>query len=111
LAGLLAAEVAFTLADFVVEDRTRRLAAGERVLHSVMAIVYGAMLTRLVPEIAGWSGEHSGLVAVPGAVPAALAAAASVLGAGIAVSRARDAVAASRLAFVRVGIRHERTPV
>ena len=74
LAALLAVEIVITLADFVVEDRTRSLAPGERVLHSVMAIVYGAMLTRLVPEIAAWSGGPTGLVAAPGAVPAVLAA-------------------------------------
>jgi len=111
LAGLLAVEIVITLADFVVEDRTRSLSPGERVLHSVMAIVYGAMLTRLVPEIAGWSGEPTGLVAAPGAVPAALAITASVLAAGIALSGVRDAAAALRPAFVRAGVRHERTPV
>jgi hypothetical protein len=96
LAGLLAVEIAITLADFVVEDRTRRLAPGERVLHSVMAIVYGAMLTRLLPALAGWVAEPTALLPATGAVPPLLAWTATVLGAGIAVSGARDALAAAR---------------
>jgi hypothetical protein len=95
LAGLLAVEIVITLADFVVEDRTRDLAAGERVLHSVMAIVYGAMLTRLVPQIVDWAQAPTAL-APAGTVPAALAWAATALGAGIAASGARDARAAAR---------------
>ena len=35
LIALLAVEIAITLADFVVEDRTRPLAAGERVTHAI----------------------------------------------------------------------------
>jgi hypothetical protein len=96
LAGLLAVEIVITLADFVVEDRTRDLAAGERVLHSVMAIVYGAMLTRLLPALAGWAAEPTALLPATGAVPPPLAWTAIVLGAGIAVSGARDALAAAR---------------
>ena len=96
LAGLLAAEIAITLADFVVEDRTRRLAPGERVVHAVMAVVYGAMLSGLVPVLVGWAAEPTALLPATGAVPPPLAWAATVLGAGIAVSGARDALAAAR---------------
>jgi hypothetical protein len=44
-----------TLADFLEEDRTRRLPAGERVMHAIMGIVYGAFLAKLVPHAAGWA--------------------------------------------------------
>jgi hypothetical protein len=46
LAALLLAEIAITLRDFVVEDTVRRplggVYPGERVMHAVMGIVYGA---------------------------------------------------------------------
>src|SRR5580704_15204659 len=40
--ALFALEIGITLSDFVVEDRTRPLPAGERVTHALMGIVYGA---------------------------------------------------------------------
>jgi hypothetical protein len=91
----LAAEVLMTLADFVVEDRDRPalggLAPGERVLHTLMAIVYGAMLCRLVPVLLdGWGGP-AGLVAH--GAPAGMAGAATAAAAGIAASGIRDALA------------------
>lgn len=52
---LLAVEIVVTMIDFIVEDRTRPaiggMAAGERVLHTAMAIVYGAAVSRLVPSL------------------------------------------------------------
>ena len=44
LAIVLLAEVMITLADFVVEDRTRLLPESERVIHTVLAVSYGAFL-------------------------------------------------------------------
>ncbi len=49
LLALLALELLITLADFVEEDRTRTLSASERVLHTLMALNYGVLLTWLVP--------------------------------------------------------------
>jgi hypothetical protein len=91
----LAAEVAMTLADFVVEDRDRPalggLAPGERVLHSLMAVVYGAMLCRLVPVLAdGWA-QPAALVAHD--APMGMALAAALAAVGIAGSGLRDALA------------------
>jgi hypothetical protein len=101
LGALLAVEIVITLADFVVEDRTRALGAGERVLHSVMAIVYGAMLCRLVPILA--AGAPTG-----GPVPVPLALMATLFAAGIAVSGLRDAVASARR---RKNLYHGRVPL
>ncbi|HEX9451913.1 MAG TPA: TIGR01777 family oxidoreductase [Burkholderiales bacterium] len=50
-AGLLATEIAITLLDFVEEDRSRELPANERVLHTVLAINFGAFLAVLVPQL------------------------------------------------------------
>lgn len=97
LGALLAVEIVITLTDFVVEDRTRTLSAGERILHSVMAIVYGAMLTRLVPEMIDWASTTAGTTGSRGVtatgVPMLLAATSSLLAVGIACSGARDALA------------------
>ncbi len=54
IAAVLLLEVGITLADFVVEDRTRRLPPFERVLHTVLAMNYGVALTVLAPILYGW---------------------------------------------------------
>lgn len=91
----LIAEIVLTLSDFVVEDRDRPaiggMAAGERVLHSLMAIVYGAMLSRLVPELFDAAAGSTGL-RLHGA-PGWLSIAALVTAAGIGASGLRDALA------------------
>lgn len=93
--ALLAVEIALTMADFVVEDRDRPaiggLAPGERVLHSAMAVVYGAMLCRLVPVLVEGAGRPAALAAAD--VPRVMAVAASLAAAGIAVSGVRDVLA------------------
>ena len=58
-AALLLFEIAITLADFIEEDRTRTLPAGERVMHTIMAIVYGAFLAHLIPQLVLWSGRQN----------------------------------------------------
>jgi hypothetical protein len=61
-AGLILAEVLITQWDFVEEDMTRRLPKGERVMHSLMGIVYGGMLAFLAPVLWAWWQEPSGFV-------------------------------------------------
>jgi hypothetical protein len=60
LAAIFIAEIAITLMDFIEEDRTRKLPAGERAMHAVMGIVYGMFLTLLYPHAARWSALASG---------------------------------------------------
>lgn len=55
LAAILLFEVWATLADFLEEDRTRKLPAGERVMHAIMGIVYGVFLAMLYPNAAAWA--------------------------------------------------------
>jgi hypothetical protein len=97
LAVLLLAEMAITLADFVVEDQVRKplggLLPGERTTHTVMAIVYGAILANLIPVLAGWGRSPTGLEIEPAPVPMALRLALTALAAGTLVSAARDAYA------------------
>ena len=55
---VLAAEIVFTLWDFVVEIAVRKplgdVYAGERVTHAVMGILYGAMLVFLLSTLRAW---------------------------------------------------------
>ena len=61
---LLVVEVAITLADFIEEDLTRRLPPLERVLHTGLAVSYGAFTALLAPTVAGWATQPSALAPV-----------------------------------------------
>lgn len=61
LLAVLAIEIVITLMDFVEEDRSRRLPASERVLHTLLALNYGAILALLAPLLVSWSGEATGV--------------------------------------------------
>jgi hypothetical protein len=60
LAAILLFEIVVTLTDFIEEDRTRRLPAGERVMHALMGIVYGVFLSLLYPHAVRWWALGSG---------------------------------------------------
>lgn len=62
--ALLVAELVITLTDFLEEDRTRKLPAGERVMHALIGIAWGAMLPFLLPEVWRWSQEPLAVVPV-----------------------------------------------
>lgn len=61
LAAVLLIEILLTLADFLEEDRTRRLPATERVLHTVLAVNYGIWLGVFLPRLGEWSSEATSL--------------------------------------------------
>ena len=63
LAVLLLCEIVITLCDFVEEDLHRPLPPGERVMHTILAIVYGAFLANLVPQMVAWSNQPTGFAA------------------------------------------------
>src|SRR5581483_11668945 len=54
LVAMLGLEISITLADFVLEDRTRRLPPLERVLHTSLAINFGVLLAALTPSLVRW---------------------------------------------------------
>lgn len=64
LVTLFALEIAVTLADFVIEDRTRKLPALERVLHTLLAINVGVFMTVFMPVAWQWSRAESEIVSV-----------------------------------------------
>ena len=90
LFALLAAEIAITLWDFIEEDRIRKLPAGERAMHAVMGIVYGAFLANLLPEMLQWSRLPTGWGHSYHGFPAWVL---SALAVGVLLSGVRDAVA------------------
>ncbi len=101
LALVIAAEIVITLADFVVEDRVREplggVFPGERCMHTVMAILYGAVLAPLVPEVLAWSRLASELAVAPVPVPEALRWTLTLMAVGVLGSGARDLYAALQL--------------
>ena len=98
LGALLAAEIFITLRDFVVEDTVRRaiggVFAGERTTHTLMAIIYGAMLANLLPALGAWRGAATALAPHTQAVPAGLVWLLTLMSVGVALSGLRDAYAA-----------------
>ncbi len=101
LAGILAAEIVLTMADFVTEAAVRRsfgdVYAGERVTHAAMGILYGAMIAVLLPVLGTWWEQPTALRAGPAPVPAILRWVLAVMAAGVFVSGTRDLYAAVRL--------------
>lgn len=61
LALLLVAELGITLADFLEEDRSRRLPPFERALHTVLTICYGLFLGLLAPHLLEWAHRPTAL--------------------------------------------------
>jgi uncharacterized protein len=93
VAGLLVVEVFVTLADFVVEDRTRRLPKTERILHTVLAINFGAMVAVLAPTLLAWARLPTELARVDYGLASWLLTAAA---AGVLAWSVRNALAARR---------------
>lgn len=65
LAALLLAELAITLADFLEEDRSRRLPPFERVLHTLLTMGYGLFLGAIAPQLWRWARLPIAFVASP----------------------------------------------
>jgi uncharacterized protein (TIGR01777 family) len=53
--AVLGAEIIITLMDFVEEDITRQLPTSERILHTLLALNYGAILALLLPVLIAWT--------------------------------------------------------
>ncbi len=98
LACILLFEIVVTLTDFIEEDRTRKLPAGERVMHAVMGIAYGIFLALLYPQATGWLRLESGFGAANYGL---LSWVLTVFATGVFTSGVRD-LRASRSASLRV---------
>ncbi|HEY6126068.1 MAG TPA: TIGR01777 family oxidoreductase [Steroidobacteraceae bacterium] len=91
IAAALLLEVGVTIADFVVEDRTRRLPAFERVLHTVLTLLFGVVLMAMAPVLIGWWNEPTALMPIDHGVFSILL---SVFAVGMTAWGIRDGVAA-----------------
>lgn len=94
LVALLLAEIVITLWDFVIERRIRiplgGLPNGELIMHTVMAIVYGAFLATLMPHLAEWSGAPTAFVPHNPEVAPWLVLAMTAMGIGVTAAGVRD---------------------
>jgi len=93
LAALLLIEIILTLWDFVVEDWIRKplggVYPGERVMHAIMGIVYGAALAFLIPTMHQWWLRPARLaISAPPSV--ILGAILTLMAAGVLLSGIRD---------------------
>ena len=93
LAAILLVEIVITLWDFVEEDARRPLPPGERVMHTIMAIVYGAFLAYFVPQVIGWAGEPTGFA---GANYGWISWLMTLMAAGVLLSGVRDLLASCK---------------
>jgi hypothetical protein len=98
LITLLVVEIILTLWDFVVEDWIRKplggVYPGERVMHGLMGIVYGAALAYLVPVLRVWWSRPTSLTIASPANSLVLAWILMVMGIGVLLSGIRDLCAA-----------------
>ena len=108
--ALLVLEVLLTLADFIVEDRTRRLPKTERVLHTVLAINFGAMLAVFAPTLLAWARLPTAIAPVDYGLTSWLLTAAA---AGVLAWSMRNALAArahfAEPTWRRVGLKPRRS--
>ena len=88
---LLLLEVAITATDFVIEDRTRRLSAFERVLHTALTLLFGVLLMAFAPVLIDWLQQPTALRAVSHGGFSVLL---TLMAAGMAAWGIRDALAA-----------------
>lgn len=91
---VLMVEILITLWDFVEEDRSRRLPPSERVLHTLLALNYGAILALMAPVLWGWASEATVLTPAYYGIYSWLCV---IAAAGTVVFGARDLAAARRL--------------
>jgi hypothetical protein len=94
-AAILLFEIVVTLTDFIEEDRTRKLPAGERVMHAVMGITYGIFLALFFPHALTWERLATGFGPADYGV---LSWVLTLFAAGVLISGIRDLAASRRLA-------------
>jgi len=95
---LLLTEIIITLADFLEEDRTRKLPPGERVMHALMGIVYGLFLAYLLPNVYHWMQQPTGFAHVYYGNYAYLSWLLTVMAGGVLASGLRDYISAQKRA-------------
>jgi len=105
LVGILVLDLLVSLWDFSIEKASRRalggLPSGEYVLHSVIAMFFGAFVMAVLWETEGWATQETALTWTPDAVADPLRLLLAVMAGGVLLSGWLDARAVWRLAAQR----------
>jgi len=94
VAAVFTLEIGLTLWDFVVEDRSRKLPAIERIMHTVLAINAGAFFALYGLQLLQWSSLPTGLAALDLGWRGWLL---TLFAVGVTASGVRDALATLRM--------------
>lgn len=101
LIGILAFDVLISLVDFMLERKSRAffggLPSGEYVLHIVLAMLFGALVTSVFYGAWGWSRLPAAVVYAPAETPASLRGIMAIMAVLVLGSGAMDLLAAIRL--------------
>lgn len=103
IAATLLLEVTITGADFVIEDRTRRLSTFERILHTALTLLFGVLLMAIAPTLFAWWQQPTAVLAVSHGGFSVLL---TLMAVGMGVWGTRDAVAALEQARPAEWLRH-----
>ena len=91
---IILTEIIITVLDFIEEDVIRKLPPGERAMHTIMAIIYGGLLSQLAPLIYCWWQQNSKITTVDHGY---LSWVMTFFSAGVLVSGIRDLIAGNKL--------------
>lgn len=101
LMAIFAFDVAISLGDFLIERASRAffggLPTGEYVLHIILAMLFGALVTSVIYDVGHWATMPTRLAYEPAAVPGWFRAVFLVMAVFVLYSGTMDAVAAMRL--------------
>lgn len=101
LIGIFVFDVCISLGDFIIERASREffggLPTGEYVLHIILAMLFGALVTSVFYGVGGWAALPTHISYEPAAVPGLLRAVMAVMAIFVLGSGAMDALSAVRL--------------
>lgn len=102
LIGIFAFDVCVSLGDFIIERASREffggLPTGEYVLHIILGMLFGALVTSVFYSVGNWAGMPTRLAYEPAAVPVLLRAVMALMAVLVLGSGAMDLIAAQKLA-------------
>lgn len=101
LIGIFVFDVGISLGDFIIERASREffggLPTGEYVLHIILAMLFGGLVTSVCFAAGHWTSLPTGLFYQPAQVPAAFRALMVLMAVLVFLSGTADAIAAARL--------------
>lgn len=104
LIGILVFDLLVSLVDFALEKQSRAtfggLPSGEYVLHVVIAMLFGALVTSTLYGAGNWAGLPTKFFYAPAAIPTVLRAALAIMAVGVLATEYGDLRAALRLSNV-----------